>query len=229
MIKILGSSNDTLVRFILDSTSHPEIISLSQMFGQEINLRVMYLTRTWAFSVHKHKMKLLGRWPDSTATKRGRFNTSGINSHVSGTPAALPDVTSKECVTDHPTTILPHSHASTDVPTSSIITLLTMYSDHPVPVFSLNPDFTSQSACDDGERGGGGGGGTAVGGHGGASGVQNTVPQFVSFKSSPVTVDTDSVDQPFSQQVPLAGIECELTSPGRGGCGASGVLGGGLM
>ena len=59
---ILGSSPDKQVRFILDSTACPQLISLVQVFGQEIQDRVCYLTRTWAFSIHRHKIKLWGRW-----------------------------------------------------------------------------------------------------------------------------------------------------------------------
>ena len=65
---ILGSSPDKQVRFILDSTACPQLISLVQVFGQEIQNRVCYLTRTWAFSIHRHKLKLLGRWPENVKT-----------------------------------------------------------------------------------------------------------------------------------------------------------------
>ena len=33
-------------------------------YGQEIQDRILYLTRTWAFTVHRQKMKMLGRWPE---------------------------------------------------------------------------------------------------------------------------------------------------------------------
>ena len=80
---ILGSSPDTQVRFILDSTACPEIISLVQAFGQKIKDRVCYLTRTWAFSVHHHKMKILARWPENTRTnsKKTRSFTELDTSH----------------------------------------------------------------------------------------------------------------------------------------------------
>jgi hypothetical protein len=65
---ILGSSPDKQVRLILDSTACPQLISLVQAFGQEIQDRVCYLTRTWAFSIHCHKMKILGRWPENVRT-----------------------------------------------------------------------------------------------------------------------------------------------------------------
>ena len=64
ILQILASTPETQVRFILDSTSCPEIISLTQFYGQEIQDRILYLTRTWAFAIHREKMKILGRWPE---------------------------------------------------------------------------------------------------------------------------------------------------------------------
>ena len=72
---ILGSPPDTQVRFILDSTACPQLITMIQVFGPEIMHRVCYLTRTWAFSIHRHKMKLLGRWPETVKTKKARPST----------------------------------------------------------------------------------------------------------------------------------------------------------
>jgi hypothetical protein len=74
ILRILGSSHETQVRFILDSTACPELISLMEIFGQEIQDRVLYLTRTWAFAIHRNKMKLLGRWPENVKTKKTTAN-----------------------------------------------------------------------------------------------------------------------------------------------------------
>jgi hypothetical protein len=52
LMRILGSNPELQVKFILDSTSFPELIRLRQAFGQEIEHRVLYLTRTWAFAIH---------------------------------------------------------------------------------------------------------------------------------------------------------------------------------
>ena len=65
ILRMLGSTPETQVRFILDSTAFPEVIGLMQLYGQEIQDRILYLTRTWAFTLHRQKMKILGRWPDS--------------------------------------------------------------------------------------------------------------------------------------------------------------------
>ena len=76
IIRILGSSPGTLLKFLLCSNSFPEIIHLTQTLGQEIMDRVMYLTRTWVFALHRQKMKLLGRWPggEQAGTKLAQQN-----------------------------------------------------------------------------------------------------------------------------------------------------------
>ena len=69
ILKKLGSSPTSLVKFILDSTSCPELIHLVQEFGQQVLDTVLYLTRTWAFCLHRQKLLLLGRWPTITTRK----------------------------------------------------------------------------------------------------------------------------------------------------------------
>ena len=70
ILKILGSNSETQVRFILDSTTFSEVIFLRQTLGQEIEDTVMYLTRTWAFTIHRQKLKMLGRWPEGSTEKK---------------------------------------------------------------------------------------------------------------------------------------------------------------
>ena len=63
ILRILASEPVTQVKFLLDAASSPEIIYLTQTLGQEILDRVMYLTRTWAYAIHRQKLILLDRWP----------------------------------------------------------------------------------------------------------------------------------------------------------------------
>ena len=185
-----------------------------------MNLRVLYLTRTWAFSVHKHKLKLLGRWPATTSMNKGKSITSGINSNVSGPPAAvIGPIGQCEAVTGLSTTFVQQSHENTDVPPRHANTTLVRKPD------LAFPGFVGERG--DGHSGGGGGGGATVGGHGGAPGDQHPVSQFVSNVSSPVTVVTDLVTQHVSQHDPIASIDCELSPPGLGGGEGSAVVEGG--
>ena len=56
--------------FILDSTANHEVIALCQANGKPLLDLVFYLTRTWAYSIHRQKMILLGRWPEITTSKK---------------------------------------------------------------------------------------------------------------------------------------------------------------
>ena len=82
IMQMLGSAPEILLRFILDSTALPQLITLVQVFGQEIQDRVCYLTRTWAFAIHRQKMKMLGRWPGY-----GRNNTNKAMPKIGPNPA----------------------------------------------------------------------------------------------------------------------------------------------
>ena len=63
VLEILGSPPEIQVKFILDSTSFPQLIKLVQTYGQGLQDTVLYLTRTYPFAIHRHKMILLDRWP----------------------------------------------------------------------------------------------------------------------------------------------------------------------
>ena len=73
IITILGSSPFNQTKFILDCTSFPEIVSLRQALGNDIQDRVLYLTRTWAQALHRQKLKILGRWPGSNQDMNNRI------------------------------------------------------------------------------------------------------------------------------------------------------------
>ena len=62
--KILSSPPDQQVKFILDSTSNPVVISLHQAHGQPLLNLVLYMTRTFAYCIHREKMILTRRWPE---------------------------------------------------------------------------------------------------------------------------------------------------------------------
>ena len=58
----LSSSREYQVQFILDCSVLPAVISASQQYGSCILDTLFYLTRTWCYSIHRSRMKLLGRW-----------------------------------------------------------------------------------------------------------------------------------------------------------------------
>ena len=59
---VLAGSSANLLQFILDPSTNPVVIRMSQEYGQEPLKIVFHLTRTWCFSIHKSRAKLLGRW-----------------------------------------------------------------------------------------------------------------------------------------------------------------------
>ena len=58
----LSSNRDYQVQFILDCSVLPSVISASQQYGSNILDKIFYLTRTWCYSIHRTRMKILGRW-----------------------------------------------------------------------------------------------------------------------------------------------------------------------
>ena len=56
----LAASDNEKVQFLLDPSVLPEIIALTQDHGYEVLKTVFYITRTYCFSIHKSRLKLLG-------------------------------------------------------------------------------------------------------------------------------------------------------------------------
>ena len=95
--KMLASAPHVRLKFILDPTSMPEIINLYQNLGTDILNTVFYMTRTYAYCIHRKKQILIGRWPYATRNPDSRNIPS--NRPVSGTVGyqdepldVLPDV-----------------------------------------------------------------------------------------------------------------------------------------
>ena len=57
-----GSEKHNFVQFLLDCTVLSEVISHRQLHGNGVHDSLLYLTRTFCFSVHKARLKLLGKW-----------------------------------------------------------------------------------------------------------------------------------------------------------------------
>ena len=57
--KALLSSTNELVQFILDASVLPQVISNVQTHGKELLHLVFHLTRTWCFTIHRERVKLL--------------------------------------------------------------------------------------------------------------------------------------------------------------------------
>ena len=62
LLEVLGGPTEDLVQFILDASVHPTLIRLVQTYGQELLVKVFYLTRTWCYTLHRERLKILGHF-----------------------------------------------------------------------------------------------------------------------------------------------------------------------
>ena len=63
VLQAFSSEKSFLLQFILDCSVMPEVIKAVQTTDDDDVLNeLFYLTRTWCFSVHRERMKMLGRW-----------------------------------------------------------------------------------------------------------------------------------------------------------------------
>ena len=61
--KFLNSNDDNYkTQFLLDCSTLPDVIHYRQLLGNNIMNNLFHLTRTWCYSVHRDRLKMLGRW-----------------------------------------------------------------------------------------------------------------------------------------------------------------------
>ena len=58
----LSSNPTNLLQFILDCSSLPFVVKAVQCHGVTILEKLFYLTRTWCFTIHRQRMRYLGKW-----------------------------------------------------------------------------------------------------------------------------------------------------------------------
>ena len=51
-----------LLKFILDPSSYPAVISLQQTHGKDCLKIVLHMTRTWCYSIHRERSRLRGNF-----------------------------------------------------------------------------------------------------------------------------------------------------------------------
>ena len=76
--QVLESPTQNKMKFILDPTSLPEIVRLWQIFGQQVLDIVFYLTRTFAYVLHRKKLILVEKWPFATKNVPDKINSCFI-------------------------------------------------------------------------------------------------------------------------------------------------------
>ena len=63
-----GTECRLFVQFILDCSVLPEVIAAVQTFGNEVLNHLFNITRIWCYSLHRERLKLLGRWRNFAKT-----------------------------------------------------------------------------------------------------------------------------------------------------------------
>ena len=59
---LCDQSSPLFSQFLLDCSSLPSVIKAAQLHGDEIHHHLFHITRTWVYTLHKTRLKLLGRW-----------------------------------------------------------------------------------------------------------------------------------------------------------------------
>ena len=62
LVQVLAAHTEEFSQFVLDPSTNPEVITLSQKYGLNIHKNLFYLTRTWCHTLYKERLKILGRW-----------------------------------------------------------------------------------------------------------------------------------------------------------------------
>ena len=62
VLEALSSDTEYFVQFLLDCSVLPKVVDAVQIHGRTILHELFYLTRSWCFSIHRQRMRFLGRW-----------------------------------------------------------------------------------------------------------------------------------------------------------------------
>ena len=62
ILRILQASPSEQMQFVMDPISIPDILSVTQEYGRPALELVFYMTRTFAFNIHRKKQILSGNW-----------------------------------------------------------------------------------------------------------------------------------------------------------------------
>ena len=59
---LLSGSETKIMQLLLDCSVIPDVISLAQLYGEDLYRDIFYLGRTWCYSIYRDHMKRLGKW-----------------------------------------------------------------------------------------------------------------------------------------------------------------------
>ena len=114
--EIACATPHNLTKFVLDPSQFPAILAIWKSLGQNIMNHTYYLTRTFAYYMHREKMLSLGRWPGDPGrkaklvTKIRKVQTTILNSHDQITHFSVAGTTDDR---GQPTLVLSHNSMTT--------------------------------------------------------------------------------------------------------------------
>ena len=122
--KILQATSDLYLQFILEPMAFPDIVSWFREIGQPLIDTVCYMTRTFAFYIHKEKQISLGRWPGSGYLKKSKnMNITSTNTISFSAPVKSSNTTTTICNTAIPSS---DKRTSSSFSTSTVSTTTIM-------------------------------------------------------------------------------------------------------
>ena len=121
VLKVVASSAKKRMCFILDPTSMPDIVGLYQKHGMAVLDIVFYMTRTYAYGLHRKQLILRGKWPFSMKGENNCLKDQTNILPVSGPTASSLDASSEP---------LPTSTIARRPEVCCVPTLHTITSDH---------------------------------------------------------------------------------------------------
>ena len=62
LLTMTQPNNSQYLQFLLDCSVIPQVISLRQRYGNTVLHHLFKVSRTWCYSLHRERLKLLGRW-----------------------------------------------------------------------------------------------------------------------------------------------------------------------
>ena len=62
LLTVTQPNHTHYVQFLLDCSVIPQVISLRQKHGDIVLHHLFKVSRTWCYSLHRERLKLLGRW-----------------------------------------------------------------------------------------------------------------------------------------------------------------------
>ena len=78
--QVIASTPTMKMKFTLDPTLMPDIICLLQTYGKGVLDIVFYMSRTYAYGLHRKRLILIGKWPyatkDENCTNVGQLNSA---------------------------------------------------------------------------------------------------------------------------------------------------------